>query len=108
MNEIASLALNKEDPDFYNCELILSERFKDYDLWGTSQTRYHEAGYDAFVTGFIFIRMFYILDENEKNKVQNSIFLTKTIFFIKNGNISHWEPWYKEVTFDFLSNHCSL
>jgi hypothetical protein len=89
--------MDKENPDFFPVEIYLAENFKEYSLVNSEKKPFHEAGYDAFVTGFVFARLYYALSIEEQSKAKNSIFLTKTVFYFKNGNLSHSEPWYKKV-----------
>ena len=57
-------------------------------------TRYHEAGYDAFLTGSIFTKMFFALGKDEQMKVENAINTLKCPFYPK---LDGEDVLYKEV-----------
>ena len=87
---------NKEDKDFYDAEIKLGGKFKAYEIGNLENPRYHEAGYDAFVTGLVFTRMFFGLDKQEQEKLKNSVNVMKSLYSLK---IDGEDPMYKKVIF---------
>ena len=62
-----------------------------------NDNKFHEAGYDAYTTGFAFAKMFYALDEVENEKVTNALGLMRSRSYFKNGLIDAEEPTYSNV-----------
>ena len=84
---LTELCLNIEDKDFSDIEVVLGEQFKAYDFKNNSDlSRCHEAGYDAFLTGFAFIKMFFALNEEEKLWLKNSVNSMKCLYYLKLDN----------------------
>ena len=79
-------AHTKEDTngDFANIKLVYPEGFTKYDLENiTESSAYHEAGFDALLTGYCFLKMFYKLDEQEKKKVHSTVNILKNLHCLK-------------------------
>ena len=62
----------------------------------------HEAGYDAYITGYVYAKMFYALNNKEQEEIENSVNVMKSLTYFKNGNLGYKEPWFRNVSF-FLS-----
>ena len=87
---------NKEDKDFHDIEITLGDKFKAYEVGNLENPRYHEAGYDAFITGLVFTRTFFGLDKEEQEKLKNSVNVLKSLYSLK---IDGEDPMYKQVIF---------
>lgn len=81
---LTQLCLNPEDKDFSDVQIVLDEKFKAYEFGNNSDlSRCHEAGYDAFLTGFAFIKMFFTFDHEKKNWLKNSVNSMKCLYYLK-------------------------
>jgi len=78
-------------------EVTLAKGFEDYDLRKPDNFKLHEAGYDAFVTGYVYAKMFYALNHQEQKELTNSVNIMKSLTYFKHGSISHEEPWFQNV-----------
>lgn len=94
LGDLAELCKNKEDPDLHSFDVVLDQEFKAYEFGNLENPRYHEAGYDAFLTGFAFAKMYYALNKEEQSFVQNSINSMRCLYYMKLGGA---DPMYKEV-----------
>ena len=81
---LTNLCLNKEDKDFADIQITLAENFKEYDFENNKElSRCHEAGYDAFLTGFAFTKMFFTFNQEEKLYLKNSVNSMKCLYYLK-------------------------
>lgn len=94
MGLLAESFINSEDPDFHHFKLILDQKFKAYEPGNLENPRYHEAGYDAFLTGVIYAKMFFMLDKEEQERVKNSINTMRCMYYVK---LTSPDPFIKEV-----------
>lgn len=83
IDALSQICIQKEDPDFYNPKVTLADEFKAYEAGNTENARYHEAGYDAYLTGLIFAKMYYALEKEEHLKVKNIINTMRSIYSLK-------------------------
>lgn len=74
----------------------LADEFKAYEV-GNENARYHEAGYDAYLTGFVFLKMFYALEKQDQEKVKNFVNTMKSFYTLKPD--SEQDPMQKEVNY---------
>ncbi len=95
LNGLLSFCLNGNSIST-NLEVKLAQGFDSYDLTNRD-SKFHEAGYDAFITGYVFSKMFNSLNQEEKKFVTNSINVMKSLNYFKNGFLNHEEPWFQNV-----------
>ncbi len=77
----------KPDDDFDKLEILLDDKFKEYDFQNNKDLgRCHEAGYDSFLTGFVYLKMFGKLSKEEQDLVKNSINSMKSMYYLKLGS----------------------
>lgn len=62
---------------FSKSEIVVPDGFKKYDLFNPSEGAHHEAGFDALLTGYCFIKMFDKLDAEGKKSVKSVINVMK-------------------------------
>ena len=94
MGLLAESFIKSEDPDFHHFNLILEDKFKAYEPGNLENPRYHEAGYDAFLTGVIYAKMFFMLDKEEQERVKNSINTMRCLYSLK---LTSADPFIKPV-----------
>lgn len=97
LNNLLLLCSNKEDKDLAGIEIRLANGFEDYTLETLDNLRLHEAGYDAYITGLVYAKMFYSLEQKEKTKVSNAVNIMKSLYYFKHGLLNEEEPMFKEV-----------
>jgi hypothetical protein len=94
---VYNITRNSEDKECADVTITLGKEFEAYDPNTPGSKRFHEAGYDAYCTGHAFAKMYYTLDNEEKEKVKNSINTMGSFYHFKNGHISYDEPWWHKV-----------
>lgn len=63
--------------------IVYPNEFVKYDIPETTQDEFiHEAGYDALITGFAFVNMFYKLDEEVQRDLENCLYTFPNSFKI--------------------------
>jgi len=87
--------IKANDPDFTDIKIKLAPGFESYDMdKPENATHFHEAGFDAFLTGLCFAKMFYKLHPDEVKKTKNSVNVMKSFKYLKmNEEI---DPYYNE------------
>ncbi len=95
--QLLNMCFNKDDTDLSPMNIKLAEGFEDYSFDKANNLRLHEAGYDAFITGYCYAKMFYGLTPDEQERVANSVNVMKSFHFFKNGLVADEEPFFKKV-----------
>jgi len=83
LDALTPLCRNEEDKDFYQVKITLEEGFKAYEFGNTENARYHEAGYDAFLTGYVYARTFFALDKEDQLRMKNSVNVLRSLYYLK-------------------------
>ncbi len=94
LDALTPLCRNEEDKDFYHLNITLEEGFKAYEFGNTENARYHEAGYDAFLTGYVYAKTFFALDKEDQLRMKNSVNVLKSLYYLK---LDAEDPLYKNV-----------
>ena len=62
----------------------LAPGFESYDMENPeNKLHFHEAGFDAYLTGYCFAKMYHKLHSHEVEKVKNSVNVMKSFKFLK-------------------------
>lgn len=91
------LCTSKDEKGLADINVKLAEGFEDYDLNAPNNLRLHEAGYDAFITGLVFAKMYHALDPVEQEKVKNAVNVMKSLSYFKHGLLNKEEPMFNNV-----------
>jgi len=103
--QLLNMCFNPDDTDLSSLNIKLAQGFEDYSFDKTDNLRLHEAGYDAFITGYVYAKMFYGLAPEERAHVVNSVNLMRSAYFFKNGLLTHDEPFFnKDAVVHFIKN----
>jgi hypothetical protein len=94
--------LSSHEKSFADYEISLPKGFTDYDLKNKDSPRFHEAGYDAYATGHVFVKIYNALNDAEQDKVRNAVNLMRSFHYFKNRP-SIEEPFYKEMSILFIT-----
>ena len=68
---------------FSKKELVIPEGFEKYNLFNPSEGSYHEAGFDALLTGYVFMKMYYQLDPQTQKSSKNIVYVLKSLHFVR-------------------------
>ena len=87
--------------------IALASGFESYDMEKPeNKLHFHEAGFDAYLTGYCFAKMYHKLHPHEVEKVRNSVNVMKSFKFLK--FTAELDPNFKEVNVLVIVFHYPL
>jgi len=83
LDALTPLCRNEQDKDFFDVNITLEPEFNAYEFGNTENARYHEAGYDAFLTGYVYAKTFFALEKEDQLRVKNSVNALRSLYYLK-------------------------
>ena len=86
LGDVHSYCCNPEQKEFFDVEIALDEKFTKYNQNPDNKDKihvYHEAAYDAYVTGYCFLKMFCKAVEEEDKAFRNRVHIHRCNFFFR-------------------------
>ena len=90
----------KDNVAMTEIEISLAAGFEEYDFLTKESKRFHEAGFDAYTTGYVYSKLYNSISKEEKEKFKNCVNVLKSDWYLKSGGSDIQEPFYDaEVIF---------
>jgi poly(A)-specific ribonuclease len=95
--------IKAKESEFADIKMKLAPGFESYDMERPENAaHFHEAGFDAFLTGYCFAKMFYKLSTEDAKKVKNSVNVLKSFKYMRMQEET--DPYFNDhATIYFLS-----